>query len=345
MVFLVYLILFIIIVCISAGLTGLIRYYSIEKNLYDIPNQRSSHEIPKPKGGGISIVLIVIGSIILLLLSKKINLDISISLLVGLTIVSITALIDDLFNLSALIRAVFYVIASFISLYLIDGLTVLSINNYSFNIGSLGLLLGVIFIVWLTNLYNFMDGTDSFAGIQTICVAIFMGSILFLSSNLYLGVVFFCLIAATVGFLYWNWPPAKIFMGDVGSCSIGFLFGLMSIYTEQKETISITVWLIALAPFISDATFTLLKRILNGEKWYKAHNTHAYQRLYQRGISHRNLAIGLLFINIVIIWPVAYITQIYKNIEFIMLILTYIIMAIIWFGVQNNSEESKLISS
>jgi Fuc2NAc and GlcNAc transferase len=134
-------------------------------------------------------------------------------------------------------------------------------------------------------------------------------------------------------------------MGDVGSCTLGFLFGLLAIYTEKKGMIPIGVWIILLAPFIGDATFTLFKRIINREKWYEAHNSHAYQKLYQLGISHSKLATGLLITNIIVIWPFAYFAYSYKNIEFIMLISSYGILSIIWLIVQNKYKEYKITSS
>ena len=154
-----------------------------------------------------------------------------------------------------------------------------------------------------------------------------------------------CLIASTIGFLYWNWAPAKIFMGDVGSCTIGFLFGLLSLYMEKAGIISIAVWLILLSPFIGDSTFTLFKRIICKEKWYTAHNEHAYQKLHQLGLTHAKLATGLLVINIIVIWPIAWLAHAYKNVEFLMLMSSYSIIAIIWLVVQSKCKETKTILS
>ena len=332
--FYLYLSLFIFLVFISSLVTGLIRRFSINNKLYDIPNMRSSHDIPKPKGGGVSIVIILLATIFVLTLLRMIDPSFSLSMLIGLSIVAVTGLIDDFRNLPILIRAILYVFASVLSIYLIGGMSYLSIDNYSINLGYISFALSIIFVVWLTNLYNFMDGTDGFAAIQTICVAIFCGSLLYSTADTSYVIILFCLASSTIGFLYWNWSPAKIFMGDVGSCTIGFLFGMLSIYMQKAEIMSISIWLILLAPFIGDSTFTLLKRMINREKWYKAHNSHAYQKLYKLGWSHSKLAIGLLILNILIIWPFAYIVFAYNNTELVMLILTYSIIYMIWFLVQ-----------
>jgi len=326
--------LFILLVITSGIITGIIRRFSINNKLYDIPNKRSSHDIPIPKGGGVSIVITLLVTIVILFFSGMTDTDIFMSMIIGISIIAVTGLIDDYKNLPILARAIAYVIGAVLSIYFIGGLNYLSINNYNFHLSHFGYLLSVLFLVWLTNLYNFMDGTDGFAAIQTICVGLFCGLILYLSDNISLAIILFCLVSSTIGFLYWNWAPAKIFMGDVGSCTLGFLFGLLSIYTEKNGIISISVWLILLAPFIGDATYTLLKRIINREKWYKAHNSHAYQKLYQLEMPHKKLAVNLLIINVLCIWPIAYIAYSYKNFELSMLVLSYLIIGILWQLVQ-----------
>ena len=148
-----------------------------------------------------------------------------------------------------------------------------------------------------------------------------------------------CLASTTVGFLYWNFAPARIFMGDVGSCSIGFFFGLLAVYTGFNGIISICVWLVLLAPFISDATFTLVSRILNRERWYVAHKSHAYQKLHQLGLSHKQLSLNLFVVNILLIWPLAYLVNSYTKYELPIVILSYILMATIWLLIQVKYKE------
>ena len=325
-----YLSLLIFLTIISSLITDFVRRFSIKNKLLDIPNDRSSHDIPKPKGGGISIVLIILGTVAVLSFFGMIKPDISMSMLVGLSIVAVVGLIDDYKDLSILVRTIFYFIAAVFSIYLIGGITSISISDYYFDLNHIGFFLGVLFLVWTTNLYNFMDGTDGFAAIQTICVSLFCGFLFYFSGNHALSVIMFCLVSATIGFLYWNWAPAKIFMGDVGSCSIGFFFGLLSIYTAKEEIIPISIWLILLAPFIGDATFTLIKRMINKEKWYEAHNSHAFQKLFQLGLSHGQLALGLLLTNLLFIWPLAFFVQINQNYDLYIALLVYILVWIVW---------------
>jgi len=338
-----YFILFLLVGIISSLITYFIRWFTLKNNILDISNNRSSHDIPTPKGGGISIVTILFGTLIVLKSFNIIESPFFNSALIGLGIVAFIGIIDDFKSLPISIRAISYIIASTLSVYLIGGFSNLSINHYSFNFIHSGFILSVLFIVWLTNLYNFMDGTDGFAGIQTICVSIFSGLLLYFSIQPSYAILLFCLAASTVGFLYWNWAPARIFMGDVGSCTIGFLFGLLSIYTVKIEIVAISVWLILLAPFICDATYTLLKRIANREKWYEAHNSHAYQKIYQMGVSHSKLAMGLLFMNLLVIWPIAYVAHTYNNLEFAMIILSYIVLGAIWLTVQVKYNKFKKV--
>jgi len=338
-----YLSLLIFLAIISGLITDFIRRFSIKNKLFDIPNNRSSHDIPKPKGGGISIVLIMLGTVIALSFFEMIKPDISMSMITGLSIIAVVGFIDDYKNLPILLRTVSYFVAAVLSIYLIGGITSISVSGYYYDLNHVGFFLSVLFLVWITNLYNFMDGIDGFAAIQTICVGLFCGSLLYLSAETSYAIIMFCLVAATMGFLYLNWAPAKIFMGDVGSCTIGFLFGLLSLYMEKTGIISIAVWLILLSPFIGDSTFTLFKRIIYKEKWYTAHNMHAYQKLHQSGLNHNKLAIGLLAINLAVIWPIAWFAYLYKNVEFIMLMSSYGIIGIIWLIIQRKYKEIKTI--
>ena len=333
------LILSIVFIIISVITTSFIRDFSIKKNLLDIPNNRSSHTVPKPKGGGIAIIIPFLITILVLFFCEMIDVAITKSLITGLIFVALVGLVDDYKNLSATVRMIVYLISAWISLYFIGGLKSISINEYSYYLGNIGYYLGILFLVWLINLYNFMDGTDGFAGVQTICVSVFCFFLLYLSNNTSLSIIMLCLASSSIGFLYWNWAPAKIFMGDVGSCTIGFLFGVFSIYTENEGVISIIVWTILLAPFIGDTTLTLIKRISNNEKWYRAHNTHAYQKLHQCGVSHDELALKLFLVNILLIWPLAYFAHTYQNYSLFMLILSYILMAAIWLLIQVKHKE------
>ena len=332
--------LFFSISIVSIGITYCIRHLAVKINLYDIPNQRSSHNIPTPKGGGISIVVLLIIAISTLFYFEMISREIFSSLIIGLLIISAIGLIDDYKNLSILIRLIGYTFGAIIALYFIGGVSSLFENDHNFfkccdinisSFGGFGPFLAILYMLWLTNLYNFMDGADGLAAIQTICVSLFSIFLFYFSGHYTLVIIMVCLASATSGFLYWNWAPAKIFMGDVGSCSIGFFFGLFSIYTAKEEIVPISIWLILLAPFIGDATFTLIKRVINKEKWYQAHHSHAFQKLYRLGFSHSQLTLGLFLINLFLMWPLAVFAQINQNYDLYIVLLTYILVWIFWY--------------
>jgi Fuc2NAc and GlcNAc transferase len=123
--------------------------------------------------------------------------------------------------------------------------------------------------------------------------------------------LFVFLAASTAGFLLWNWPPAKIFMGDSGSGFLGFTLAILAIMTSIDGPINIWSWLILLGVFIVDATITLLRRAINGESWYRAHRSHAYQILASRLGSHKKVTVGTMVLNIIWLLPLAYLASIY----------------------------------
>ena len=128
----------------------------------------------------------------------------------------------------------------------------------------------------------------------------------------------------------WNWPPAKIFMGDVGSCVLGFIAGVLAIASDKMDSVLVSIWCILLSLFICDTTFTLLKRMFSREKWYSAHRSHSYQRLIQMGMSHKKLAIIVIFMNLFFIWPMAYIANTWQDYAVVIAIVDVTFMFAIW---------------
>jgi Fuc2NAc and GlcNAc transferase len=139
-----------------------------------------------------------------------------------------------------------------------------------------------------------MDGLDGFASTEAIILALVM---YFYSGN----IINLVLLASVLGFIYWNWPKAKIFMGDVGSIQLGFILIVLGIYFHNTYQFSILNWIMLASPFWFDATFTLYRRWRNKEKLSQAHKKHAYQRIVQAGFSHQKVNISLIIINIIVI--------------------------------------------
>jgi Fuc2NAc and GlcNAc transferase len=154
--------------------------------------------------------------------------------------------------------------------------------------------------VWAINLYNFVDGIDGLAAGEAITTGTIGGLILLAMGYEGLAIVSLVIAAASAGFLPLNWAPAKLFMGDVGSGMLGYLFAVLAIASENARAIPLLIWVLLLGAFVFDATVTLCRRIARGEKWYHAHHSHAYQRMVQAGKSHAQVSATVLVINLVL---------------------------------------------
>lgn len=145
--------------------------------------------------------------------------------------------------------------------------------------------------------------------------------------------------AASAGFLIWNWAPAQIFMGDVGSGLLGFLFGVLAITSENTGSLSLTVWVLLLAVFIVDATLTLLRRVAHGERWYAAHKSHAYQRLVLSGLSHQWVSGSVIGINLALS-GLAVIAVKYSALAPLLLVLGCAVLTSIYIAVERRNPMS-----
>lgn len=285
-------------------LVGLVRRYAL-KSLLDHPNERSSHLSPTPRGGGLAIAIVFHAVVALLWWQESIESGVAIALLGGGVVLSIIGWIDDHRHVSAAVRAVFHLLAAFWAVYWLGGLSQLNLGSFQLPLPMIGSVLAVIGVVWLINLYNFMDGIDGIAGGQGVVAALMGGLLLWLGGNQGLAMLAWALAAACAGFLVWNWSPARIFMGDVGSGLIGFIFAVFALASEKGGAVPLLIWILLLLVFVVDATLTLMKRLIRGEKWYTAHRSHGYQLLVQKGWSHRRVSMGVLGIGMVVLWPLA----------------------------------------
>jgi len=324
----------------SYFVTGYIRNYSLRNNVIDIPNERSSHLIPTPTGGGLSICISILLSIFIFASSDEDFVFLTLGLGGGVLLIGIVGWIDIHRKIAVLTRAVLYLIASIWSVLALGGMNNLSLGIYNYNIGWMGTVLAIVTVSWLVNLYNFMDGTDGLAAVQAICTGLY-GAIFFCFAGHYsAAVICLAVVFSGAGFLIWNWAPAKIFMGDVGSCSLGFTFGVLAVYGEITDSIPLVIWFFLLAVFVSDASFTLLKRMASGETWYRAHNTHAYQRLTQIGVAHGKLAVYIFCLNIFVLGPLAYFVWVKPKYTVFSLFALYSILGLIWLLVHRAFSKS-----
>lgn len=299
----------------SLLLTGLVRQYALTRQIIDIPNERSSHTFSTPRGGGASIVISFSIALCILLFLDKLDLKLFVPFVVGGLLVGLIGFVDDHRHIPAGWRIIVHFIAALCAIF---WLTYFHSIEHIEHVILIDLLLKtafVLIIVWLLNLYNFMDGIDGIASIEAITTAGAAAFIIyFTSSSLsdaqeYIFVLILLLVSVS-GFLVWNWPPAKIFMGDVGSGFLGYIFALFTIYTTVENIMTIWSWFILLGVFIVDATYTLLKRYLKGETWYKAHCSHAYQHAAQKWNSHLKVTMTVMGINLIWLFPLAWIAAV-----------------------------------
>lgn len=299
------LLLLVPIVIISAALTGWVRHYALRNHLLDLPNQRSSHSIPTPRGGGLAIVAAFLLSLVYLVLSDHLNVDVFLAFFGGSLLVAGIGYWDDRHDLSAKVRLLGHFIAAVWAVIWIGGISQLELGFATLDWGVLGNFVSVLGIVWLLNFYNFMDGIDGIAASEAVFAAGAGGLLLLNAGAEGLALVSLALAAACVGFLFWNWPPAKIFMGDVGSGFLGYSLAVLVIVSNRETSVSLWVWLLLLSVFVVDATVTLLRRLLRGEKVYEAHRSHAYQHATTIYESHLKVTLTIAGLNVLWLAPLA----------------------------------------
>lgn len=318
------------ILLLSVYITSFIRKYFLRKAILDIPNERSSHTMPTPRGGGIAVAFTFFLGVLYYFYMGVISFDLMMAILGGGIIIALVGYLDDLYSISARNRALCHAFAAGWALYWLGGFATLDIGFWQVHLGWLGTLLALVGIVWVINLYNFMDGIDGLAGSEAVFVSLVMGGLLWAMHIVDIASLCFLLAAATAGFLIWNWPPAKIFLGDVGSGLLGFVFAVLAIASANQHMISITNWIILLGVFIFDATFTLIHRIWRKEQWYSAHREHIYQRLIQKGASHKQVTIWITVFNLGILFPLVMISCIWKSSSLLLFIFTGILFGLLW---------------
>ncbi|AVU76089.1 MULTISPECIES: MraY family glycosyltransferase [Pseudomonas] len=285
--------------------TWLLRFYAIRQNIFDIPNARSSHNQPTPRGGGIAFVLSFLFALIVLVPDASLGWS-SIWAIFGAGIgVALLGFFDDHRPIGVCWRLLGHFIGSIWALCWLGGMPALEIFGNRIDFGWVGHAFAVIYLVWMLNLYNFMDGIDGIASVEAICTCLSACLLYWASGFSDLVMVPLLLAMAVLGFLYWNFPPAQIFMGDGGSGFLGIILGVSSLQAAGSSPKLFWAWLILLGVFIVDATVTLIRRGLRGEKLHEAHRSHAYQFASRQYGSHLPVILAVVAINILWLLPLA----------------------------------------
>jgi len=307
--------IFLIALILAALLTGLLRRYALATRLIDIPNARSSHSKPTPRGGGLSIVIIFLLGLPVLSMMGVLAPEAMSAFFGAGAWVALVGFLDDHGHIPARWRLLAHFIGAGWGLYWLGGLPPIvlsfpgsSLGIHTIDLGWLGQILGMFYLVWLLNLYNFMDGIDGLASIEAITVCL-GGLLLYILLKPDAAAQAWCtpalLVMTVAGFLFWNFPPARIFMGDAGSGFLGIVLGLFSIQAAWIMPQFFWSGLLLLGVFIVDATWTLFRRFLRGEKIYEAHRSHAYQNASRHYGSHRTVSLVIGVINVCWLTPLA----------------------------------------
>jgi Fuc2NAc and GlcNAc transferase len=208
-------------------------------------------------------------------------------------VISAVGLIDDIVELKPKTRMIVFSLVAVIGIFIIGGLKSISFGIFSIENQIITNIFALLLVLWYVNLTNFIDGINGYLGTKFVFLSV-AGFLLFNGAH------FIVLGVAVLGFLYWNFGKAKIFMGDVGSTLLGYTIAIITIYYANIEASNLWIWITLYGVFWFDATLTLIRRKLNGEKLSQAHKKHAYQRLTQAGWSHSRVTLYALGLNIVI---------------------------------------------
>jgi Fuc2NAc and GlcNAc transferase len=282
---------------------GLIFYrrVAIRRGVVSNPNFRTLHERPIPVGGGVVFSTVFVIGLFSLWWLNQLSDDLFLVLGIGGTAAILFGFLDDVKNIRAVKKLAVQFFLSFWALFWFDGGPLLHIDWLPVLVA---IPVTALFLVWMINAYNFMDGIDGMA----ISGAVFVSSTIILvmlltNSESELRILFILLLGCTSAFMFFNWPPATVFMGDSGSIFLGYLFGSLILATVMRGEITIWTWIIVFGYFFSDTTVTQITRIILVKKWYRAHRSHAYQNLARMTSSHLKVTGGVALYNVVWILP------------------------------------------
>ena len=307
---------------------GVMRDFALAKGLVDVPNDRSSHTELIPRGGGLAIVFtFFVMSAVLFIWTMPDALELSTIdvIVIGLTAMMVAYIgwIDDHKSVRPFMRIVVHLLAAFFCIAYF-GVPNIPLGAWMVDLGWWGWPLATVAMIWCVNFFNFMDGIDGIAAVEAVTIAVGMSIILALTTPGHVLSIYLWLLAViTGGFLVWNWSPAKVFMGDAASGFLGFLLAQFALLTSgigEMVGVNVWCWLILFGVFFTDATVTLILRMIAREKLSQAHCQHAYQRLARslktaegvmlspsrsRANAHRTISLATAAVNFFWLTPLA----------------------------------------
>lgn len=319
---------------LAFSFTYLMRAYALKKNIIDNPNERSSHSVPTPRGGGVAVVCSYLISLGFLIYTGQLDITIGFTLISAGSVVALLGFLDDHGHINSMLRLAIHFLIAIGAVFFLGGFSDVTLFNGSLHLGWVANIIAILFLVWLLNLYNFMDGINGIASVEAITTLLSLAFIYLLLDTQLSSELLFILAACVFGFVLWNFPKARIFMGDAGSGFLGLILGILALISLKIDPALFCAWIICLGVFIVDATFTLIRRVINGYKMYDAHRSHAYQYASRKYNSHTTVTIGVLLINIFWLLPIAYLASQKVLMPELLLFIAYIplILIAVFFG-------------
>lgn len=317
-------------------LTFAVRRYATGHGIVDEPNHRSSHVMATPRAGGLSIVFVVaIWLVLAWLWIDAISSSLAFALLGGSIPLAVVGLTDDRAGLPVSVRFVVHVAAVVFALLVTGGIAVAGGSSVSWGWQALA----GIACLWFVNLFNFMDGIDGIAAMEAVFVSAASALLLgWLGAPSGLTWTWLALAGACLGFLWHNWSPARIFMGDTGSGFLGFVIAVLLVVSTQVTGFSVWTAVILVSAFGADATVTLLRRVASGHGWSVPHRSHTYQRLARRWASHARVTTAYLALNVLVIFPAAAVSVIEPTLAPIVAIAVFVALSGLAWGLGAGTE-------
>ncbi len=287
------------------------------------PGERQSHEHATPTGGGLGLIFSIVITTVCLQLFIPLPDFWWQNMLPGVVLLAVVGWRDDRFPVSSRIRLLVQLAVS---------LWLLGFGSSGFSLDNAGLLaVTTVAMVWMMNLYNFMDGSNGMAGFQGVFAGMTMAVFFQNGEHHTAALMALAVAAACAGFLPLNFPQARVFMGDVASVPLGFIFASLSVFGVMTGSLNLPVAVLIMSVFIVDATLTLLSRVFGGERWYTAHAQHVYQRLIAQGWSHRQVLLIYQSVNVIVVLPALVLAEIYPQYTAVTVGLTLILLGTCWY--------------
>ena len=289
----------------SWALTSSVRRHALHTGLIDRPNARSSHTVPTPRGGGVAIVASFLGLVAVLALAGSVASSLAAALLGAGTLVALLGFLDDRQTLPARWRFAGHLAAAAWVLYWLGPLPPVPLFGRMVDLGLAATLLSALYLVWSINLFNFMDGIDGIASLEAITVSLGGAFVWWLTQPQGDWPIAVAFAACVAGFLVWNFPPARIFMGDAGSGFLGCVVATLALWSSHTASHLFWSWFILGGCFMVDATVTLVRRVARGERFNEAHRSHAYQYAARRHGSHKKVSVAFVVVTLGWLVPIA----------------------------------------